>query len=50
MGGVKIHFRFTKEKFKFPNMYTKKLNIIKQNLLITQFIFIIEGYIEYFLL
>ena len=31
-------------------MDSKKLNIIKQNLLITQFIFIIEGYIEYILL
>ena len=31
-------------------MDTKKINIIKQNLLITQFIFIIEGYIEHLLL
>jgi hypothetical protein len=48
--GVEVHFRFSKDKFKFRNMDSKKLHIIEQNMLVTQFIFIIEGYIEFLLL
>jgi IS4 transposase len=48
--GIEVHFRFSKDKFKFRNMDSKKLHIIEQNLLVTQFIFIIEGYIEFLLL
>jgi len=46
---VETHFRFAKKLFKFDSMNTKNINFVKQNILITQFMFIIEGYIEYIL-
>ena len=46
---VETHFRFAKKLFKFDSMNTKNIKYVKQNILITQFIFIIEGYIEYIL-
>ncbi len=46
---IETHFRFCKDKFKFRNMDSKHLHIINQNILITQFIFILEGYIEFLL-
>ena len=46
---VETHFRFAKKLFKFDSMNTKNIKYVKQNILITQLIFIIEGYIEYIL-
>jgi len=46
---VETHFRFAKKLFKFDSMNTKNIEYVKQNILITQLIFIIEGYIEYIL-
>jgi len=45
--GVETHFRFAKEKFKMRTMETKSLNLIKQNIYASQFIFLLEGYFEY---
>lgn len=44
---VETHFRFAKEKFKMRTMESKTLNIIKQNIYVTQFIFLLEGYLEF---
>jgi len=46
---VETHFRFAKKLFKFDSMNTKNIEYVKQNILITQLMFIIEGYIEYIL-
>jgi len=46
---VETHFKFAKEIFKFDSMDTKNINFVKQNILITQTIFIIESYMEYIL-
>lgn len=43
---VGTHFRFAKDKFKMRTMEAKSLNIILQNILTTQFIFLLEGYLE----
>ncbi len=43
---VETHFKFTKEQFKFDSMYNKNINFINQNIFITQFIFILESYLE----
>jgi len=43
---VEINFRFLKDKFKMKTMESKSLNIIKQNILVSQFIFLLENYIE----
>lgn len=43
---VEINFRFLKEKFKMKTMEAKSLNIIKQNISVTQFIFLLESYLE----
>jgi hypothetical protein len=44
---IETHFRFAKDKFKMRTMETKSLNLIKQNIYATQFIFLLEGYFEY---
>ena len=46
---VEIHFRFAKQIFKLDKMNNKNVDYIKQNLLITQFAFILESYMEYIL-
>jgi hypothetical protein len=46
---VEIHFRFAKQIFKLDMMNNKNVDYIKQNLLITQFVFILESYMEYIL-
>lgn len=46
---VETHFKFAKEIFKFDSMDTKNINFVKQNILITQTIFIILSYMEYIL-
>jgi len=43
---VETHFRFAKEKFKMRTMESKSLNIIQQNIYATQFIFLLESYLE----
>ena len=43
---VETHFRFAKDKFKMRSMESKSLNVITQNILVTQFIFLLEGYFE----
>ena len=48
-GCVETNFRFAKEKFKFKTMNSKSINIIIQNMYVTQFIFILESYIEFLL-
>ena len=44
---IETHFRFAKDKFKMRSMESKSKNIILQNILATQFIFLLEGYIEH---
>lgn len=46
---VETHFRYAKESFKFDSMNNKNYEYIKQNILITQYIFLISGYIQYIL-
>ena len=46
---IETNFRFAKEKFKFKSMNSKSINIIMQNMYTTQFIFILESYIEFLL-
>jgi hypothetical protein len=46
---IETNFRFAKEKFKFKTMNSKSINIIMQNIYVTQFIFILESYIEFLL-
>lgn len=46
---VETNFRFAKEKFKFKTMNSKSINIIMQNIYVTQFLFILESYIEFLL-
>jgi hypothetical protein len=46
---VETHFKFAKGIFKFDSMDTKNINYIKQNILVTQTIFIVESYMEYIL-
>ena len=46
---VETNFRFAKDKFKFKSMNSKSINIIMQNMYVTQFLFILESYIEFLL-
>ena len=46
---VETHFKFSKELTKLDLIDNKNYEYIKQNLLITQFIFLISGYIQYIL-
>ena len=44
---VETHFKYSKELTKLDSIDNKNYEYIKQNLLITQFIFLISGYIQY---
>lgn len=46
---VETHFKYAKELFKFDSMNNKNYLYIEQNVLVTQFIFIVSGYIQYIL-
>lgn len=46
---VETHFKFIKQETKINQMENKNVNYIKQNILITHFIFIIESYINNYL-
>jgi hypothetical protein len=46
---VETHFKYAKELFKFDSMNNKNYEYIKQNILVTQFTFIVSGYIQYIL-
>jgi len=46
---VETHFKYSKELTKLDSIDNKNYEYIKQNLLITQFIFLISGYTQYIL-
>ena len=46
---VETHFKQAKELTKLNSMNNKNYEYIKQNIAITQFIFLISGYIQYIL-
>jgi hypothetical protein len=46
---VETHFKYAKGLFKFDSMNNKNYEYIKQNILITQFVFLVSGYMQYIL-
>jgi hypothetical protein len=46
---IETHFKYAKELSKINSMNNKNYEYIKQNIAITQFIFLISGYIQYIL-